>query len=100
MWRVRGEGKEPVDLQPNFERWHLSPRNQEDRGTCPVFATVGIIEYELARVRGEHTRLSVEYLNWAANGGTGHATLPAYDDFPTDQTGQYEVLVRVISQVL
>lgn len=60
-----------VDLRPEFEKWGLSPRGQGERGTCSVFVTVEALEFVLARQRGRGQRLSVEYLNWAANQGWG-----------------------------
>jgi len=56
-----------VDLRPDFERWNLPRRLQGRRNTCSVFATVGAIEYTLARSRGRGEPLSVEFLNWAGN---------------------------------
>lgn len=56
-----------VDLRPNFERWQLPLRKQGNRNTCSVFATVGAMEYALARKLDRGTPLSVEFANWAAN---------------------------------
>lgn len=56
-----------VDLRPNFERWQLPLRKQGNRNTCSVFATVGAMEYALARKQDRGTPLSVEFANWAAN---------------------------------
>lgn len=56
-----------VDLRPRFAQWGLGPRQQGARGTCSVFAVTGALEYALATHEGRGQRLSVEYLNWAAN---------------------------------
>ncbi|HML76216.1 MAG TPA: DUF2961 domain-containing protein [Anaerohalosphaeraceae bacterium] len=56
-----------VDLRPAFQKMELAPRVQGNRNTCSVFTVAGAIEYALAKKQGKPTRLSVEYLNWAAN---------------------------------
>jgi hypothetical protein len=55
-----------IDLLPRFHQRGLPPRRQGKRGTCSVFTVVGALEYAIA---DEHrgTRLSVEFLNWAAH---------------------------------
>jgi hypothetical protein len=59
--------KTVVDLRPAFQRWGLEPRSQGGRGTCSVFALNAVIEYAVASKQQQATRLSVEFLNWAAN---------------------------------
>ncbi|MDR1722829.1 MAG: C1 family peptidase, partial [Tannerella sp.] len=54
-------------LRPLFEEYGISVKDQGNRGTCSIFAVVGLIEFERAHVLKDTTRLSVEYLNWAAN---------------------------------
>ncbi len=66
-----GASASAVDLRPNFERWNLAQRRQGRRNTCSVFATVGAMEYALARNQQRGTALSVEFLNWAGNHVTG-----------------------------
>jgi hypothetical protein len=61
------ESSASVDLRPAFQRWELSPRRQGARGTCSVFALTGALEYALATRQQHGTRLSVEFLNWAAH---------------------------------
>ena len=56
-----------ADLRPNFARWQLALRKQGQRETCSVFATIGAMEYALARKRDRGVALSVEYLNWAGD---------------------------------
>jgi papain like protease len=56
-----------IDLRPFFRRWGLETRRQGPRGTCSVFTVVGALEYAAARKQGRGTRLSVEFLNWAAH---------------------------------
>lgn len=56
-----------VDLRPEFDRFSLAPRQQGSRPTCSVFTVVGAIEFAIAKRQGQTSRLSVEFLNWAAN---------------------------------
>ncbi len=56
-----------VDLRPQFDSWGLSRRQQGSRPTCSAFTVNGALEFALARRQGHGTRLSVEFLNWAAN---------------------------------
>lgn len=67
-----------VDLRPCFDRWGLERRRQGERPTCSVFTVVGGIEYALAKRQGTGPRLSVEFLNWAANQATGEAADGAF----------------------
>jgi len=61
-------GLEPaVDLRPNFEKWELPRWRQGSRPTCSAFTVAGALEYAVAKRQGNGTRLSVEFLNWAAN---------------------------------
>ena len=60
-----------ADLRPLFAHWGLDVRRQGDRGTCSVFVMTGAIEFAKARVRGRTERLSIEFLNWAANAAHG-----------------------------
>jgi hypothetical protein len=59
--------KPPVDLRPFLQQWTLDARTQGGRGTCSVFAMNAAIEYAVATKEQRGTRLSVEFLNWAAN---------------------------------
>lgn len=61
--------KEPagVDLRPRFEKWGLPSRPQGGRPTCSVIVVAGALEFAIARQEGKATRLSPEFLNWAAN---------------------------------
>jgi hypothetical protein len=56
-----------ADLRASFERWQLPLRKQGRRDTCSVFATVGAMEYAVARKLGHGIPLSVEFLNWAGD---------------------------------
>ena len=56
-----------IDLRPIFEKWGLGSRVQGGRNTCSVFTVAGALEYALTSKREQETRLSVEFLNWAAN---------------------------------
>jgi len=56
-----------ADLRPRFTKYGLEPRQQGSRGTCSIFALVGVLEFEYAASGRGHERLSVEYLNWASH---------------------------------
>jgi predicted phosphodiesterase len=56
-----------VDLRPQLDNWGLEPRKQGSRPTCSVFAFVGALEFAIAETQQSGQRLSVEFLNWAAN---------------------------------
>src|SRR5262249_49228872 len=58
---------EAVDLRPTFERLGLVPRQQGARPTCSVFTIAGALEFAVAKRQGHTPRLSVEFLNWAAD---------------------------------
>lgn len=62
-----------VDLRPAFDRYGLERSRQGSRPTCSVFTVAGAIEFAVARRQGHGTRLSVEFLNWAANKACGDA---------------------------
>jgi hypothetical protein len=61
-----------ADLVPKMTDWGLYPRNQGGRGTCSVFATMGAFEFAVSLHTGVGTRLSAEYLNWAADQAIGN----------------------------
>jgi C1A family cysteine protease len=61
------KAKAAADLRPAFQKWGLNPRAQGGRGTCSVFAMTATLEYAVATKRQQGARLSVEFLNWAAN---------------------------------
>ncbi len=50
-----------ADLRPNFERWQLALRKQGARNTCSVFATVGAMEYAVARNSGGGNEQTLTY---------------------------------------
>jgi hypothetical protein len=57
-----------VDLRPGIEKLGLIVKDQGNRGTCSVFATTFLIEYQAARAQQANGfDLSEEYLNWAKN---------------------------------
>ena len=60
-----------VDLRPTFEQFNLARSRQGDRPTCSAFTVAGAIEYAAARRQGHSPKLSVEFLNWAANKSCG-----------------------------
>jgi Papain family cysteine protease len=65
-----GSGLAPeVDLRPKIRQFGLPIRNQGNRGTCTVFATTFLIEYQKGSMAGASGArvLSEEYLNWAGN---------------------------------
>lgn len=55
-----------IDLRPRLLAWNLPPRSQGGRGTCSIFTTCAAIEFAHAVRAGTATRLSPEFLNWAA----------------------------------
>jgi C1A family cysteine protease len=57
-----------VDLRPRIDKLALAIKDQGNRGTCSVFATTFLIEYQAARAqKANGVALSEEYLNWAKN---------------------------------
>lgn len=62
-----------VDLRLEFDRWGLPRWRQGARSTCSAFTIAGALEFALAKREGQGTRLSVEFLNWAANRQCGDA---------------------------
>ena len=64
-------GMEEKNLRPLFEKYGIDVKNQGSRGTCSVFALIGVLEFEYAHKKDQTTPLSVEYLNWASNKVTG-----------------------------
>ncbi|MCB1126699.1 MAG: HEAT repeat domain-containing protein, partial [Verrucomicrobiae bacterium] len=61
----------PVDLTRQFKQWGLPRWTQGNRPTCSTFTVAGALEFALAKREGRGTRLSVEFLNWAANDSCG-----------------------------
>lgn len=49
-----------------FEKYGITVKDQGSRGTCSVFAIVGVLEFEYAHRLRQTEPLSVEYLNWAS----------------------------------
>ena len=85
--------KAEVDLRPQIRTRGLHIRNQGNRGTCTVFATTFLIEYQKAGTSGQRPglALSEEYLNWAANKVNGQ---PYFDGgFFTKMIAGYNVWV-------
>jgi hypothetical protein len=79
-----------VDLRPAIEKLGLTVKNQGNRGTCSVFATTFLIEYQDARAqKANGVDLSEEYLNWAKNqanrtdfdGGKFSDIIRGYEEF-------------------
>jgi len=64
---VATPGSASIDLRPNFAKWGLPLRKQGARDTCSVFASVGAMEYALARQLDRGVPLSVEFSNWAGD---------------------------------
>lgn len=60
-----------VDLRPAFQQLGLERRQQGSRPTCSTFTVAGALEFAVAKRQGHGTRLSVEFLNWAANKACG-----------------------------
>lgn len=60
-----------TDLRPEFQRFGFGPRQQGGRPTCSAFTVTTALEFATARRLGACPRLSVEFLNWAANQARG-----------------------------
>jgi len=58
-------------LQPEFIRLGLAVKNQGRRPSCAVFAIVGALEFQNARLTGSIEKLSEEYLVWATRRSLG-----------------------------
>ncbi|MCL5097017.1 MAG: DUF2961 domain-containing protein, partial [Candidatus Omnitrophica bacterium] len=56
-----------ADLRPEFREFQLTPRLQGARPTCSAFTITVALEFAAAKRQGHGTRLSIEFLNWAAN---------------------------------
>jgi hypothetical protein len=61
-----------ADLRPVLEDYGFTPSEQGARNTCSVFAIRGALEFAVAKQQGHCPRLSVEFLNWAANKACGN----------------------------
>ena len=68
--RVSGISK-AVDLRAAFDKFGLTARLQGARPTCSVITVAGALEFAVAKRQGQTPRLSVEFLNWAANQACG-----------------------------
>ena len=70
-WSVESPAKTAVagsvDLRPALEEFGLHARQQGARPTCSAFTMTSALEFALGRQHGRTPRLSVEFLNWAAN---------------------------------
>ncbi len=60
-----------VDLRPRLTALGLTPRPQGARGTCSIFTTCEALEYALLKDEPHPTRLSPEFVNWAASQAAG-----------------------------
>jgi hypothetical protein len=69
---VSGSLPASADLRPLLEDYGFAPVEQGARNTCSVFAIRGALEFAVAKQQGHGPRLSVEFLNWAANQACGH----------------------------
>ena len=85
LWSVQVYGQQPVpavnpqtpvpnqtrqaaiDMRPIFDKFGLVPRQQGERPTCSVFTVANAIEFAIAKRQSHTPRLSVDFLNWAAN---------------------------------
>jgi len=61
-----------ADLRPVLEQFGFAPCLQGARNTCSVFTMRGALEFAVAKRQGHCPRLSVEFLNWAANKASGN----------------------------
>lgn len=76
-----------AEMVSTTRRARLAIEDQGARGTCTIFATKFLAEYEIARQAKfrSATRLNPEYLNWAANAATN--TSGDGSSFPAVVTG-------------
>ena len=65
--KAESKGSAGADLRPIFDEWGLTRSLQKDRPTCSAFTIAGALEFAVAKRQGHTPRLSVEFLNWAAN---------------------------------
>lgn len=72
-WCAAVLGAQDVDLRPQFAAMGLEARAQGARPTCSVFAVTGALEFALGKCERPAPRLSVEFLDWAANACNGVA---------------------------
>jgi hypothetical protein len=61
-----------ADLRPVLENYGFTACEQGARNTCSVFAMRDALEFAAAKRQGRCPRLSVEFLNWAANKACGN----------------------------
>lgn len=61
----------PVDLRSDFMALDIGAKNQGRQPSCAVFAIVGALEYENARVAGRIEKFSEDYLIWATRRASG-----------------------------
>jgi len=61
-----------ADLRPVLAQFGFTARRQGGRNTCSVFTMTGALEFAIAKRQGHCPRLSVEFLNWAANKACGN----------------------------
>lgn len=66
-------------LRPEYDKLGLDIRNQGHRGSCTIFATLGVIEFHYAR-RGAPVELSEQYAAWAAGKVLGRSKKDGYSD--------------------
>ncbi len=60
-----------VDLRADFMALDIDAKNQGRQPSCAVFAIVGALEYENARVAGRIEKFSEDYLIWATRRASG-----------------------------
>lgn len=63
-----------TDLRPHLTQLGFTPRPQGHRGTCSIFTTCEAIEFAIAKRNGTATRLSPEFVNWAASQAAGQSS--------------------------
>jgi len=70
--RRASETAEPYRYDVTLDDFGMAPRQQGKRPTCSVFTVAGALEFAVAKRQGHTPRLSVEFLNWAANKECGN----------------------------
>jgi len=66
-------------LRPEYEKLGLDVRDQGRRGSCTIFATLGVVEFHFAR-RDQKIKLSEQYAAWAAAKVNGSSKKDGYSD--------------------
>ena len=76
---VKPDKSKAWSLRPEYEKLDLDVRDQGRRGSCTIFATLGVIEFHYAR-RDQKIKLSEQYAAWAAAKVSNTSKKDGYSD--------------------